>query len=466
MRSFRILSLVAVAVGVVAGCSVVNSYDDVKQPQETGYTAGPKTEAPLAEAGPSTTSDAGTDAPSDASAPTTDHAVLVVAGEIDSADATDVRFPVLTVLDPNTGEEIAKRESMHIAGLAHEAERDLWYIFEAPSSFVTSPSDVVALHIRTFDAKTGAWTELSKTDLPPLFYYNAIAVTTKRLTFVAHAATDGGPMRMITLDTSNPAAPTEVADNGGVPLSTPPIGLVATPGGSGPGGRISVLNVGSNAPDAGECEAGVCSAKVRHFFLPNNGPPEELDPVLFGGMASFGVPAYASVVCKGQPDDVYVLPAAGTGAMTVHMFASDYSPSTGTGGVYTGNLSFSMNAGSSLLRRAAIDNVHRLAFVVEANTDTNMYAIPLDVVDAGRVPTKVAIRHSGQSVYYDPASETAFAPFNQGDGKTFGAFKVNVGSNGVIELTERVAGQGDWKPPADLRPILLGIHDPPSYTCQ
>jgi hypothetical protein len=123
---------------------------------------------------------------------------------------------------------------------------------------------------------------------------------------------------------------------------------------------------------------------------------------------------------------------------------------------------FQMNANSTLLRRAAVDNRRRTVFLVEANTDTNLYAIPLDPAAA---TSKVPLRHSGQAVYYDPASETAFAPFNQGDGYTFSPIKVT-SSGTTVQLKERVAPpDGDWAPPKDLRPVLLGIKNPPTFAC-
>ena len=64
-------------------------------------------------------------------------------------------------------------------------------------------------------------------------------------------------------------------------------------------------------------------------------------------------------------------------------------------------------------------------------------------------------------MYYDPASETAFAPFNQGEGKTFSAIKVSGGKDGAaIALKERLSKTetgGDWDPPTDLRPNILGL---------
>ncbi|HVJ93701.1 MAG TPA: hypothetical protein VM580_28055, partial [Labilithrix sp.] len=174
MRRFRTFS-VATTVAIAAGCSIVNTFDDVTPPRETAYTTGPKVVDPLAEGG----ADAGADGTSGSG---DEHAVLVVGGVVDVPGANELREPVLTLLDPITGNEFGVRETMHVAGIAHDAPRDLWYIFEAPTSFITTPADVVHLHIRKLDAKSGVWTELSNTVVPTLFFYEAIAPTNERLT--------------------------------------------------------------------------------------------------------------------------------------------------------------------------------------------------------------------------------------------------------------------------------------------
>ncbi len=448
MRRFRTFSFISLSLAVAAGCTIVNSYDEVKPRREVGYGSNPKVEEPLADAG-------GTTDPGDAQAedvvdsgPTTDHELLVVAGQVEQDGGA--REAVLAVLDPITGHELGAREPMHVAGVAHEAARDLWYVFEAPSSFVTSPADVVKLHIRTLDAKTGAWTELSNTIVPTLFFYESIAVTNQRITFVAHPAEAGSPSRLVTLDTSNPAAPQQLDSRD---VSPTPSGMVAVPSGAGAGGQLALVNVGTAA--AGECEAGLCNAKVKSFLIPNSGGVSELGTGLYGGMVSFGTVSYGTVVCGGGPDVLLMLPKSGAGPHTLHLL--DYSQ---TPPAPRSTVDFTMNPNSTLLRRSAVDNKRRVAFVVEANTDTNLHAIPLN----GTKVAKVSLGHSGQSVYFDPASDTVFAPFNQGGGHTFSAYKVSVTAANEIQLTARVAPE--WDPPANLRPLVLGIRNPKAYACQ
>src|SRR6185369_844598 len=164
----------------------------------------------------------------------------------------------------SNGHELGPRESMVVAGIAYDPPRDLWYLFEGSSSFSPAPSDAVTLHIRRLDRVTGAWTELSKTSVPTLVWYDGIAPTRDRLTFIANATDGGTKTRMVTYDTSNPAAPTLLDDQ---ELAATPAAMVATRSGSGAGGRLALLNTGSSAAgDCAEAGAGQCTAKIHRYL--------------------------------------------------------------------------------------------------------------------------------------------------------------------------------------------------------
>lgn len=444
-RKLPVFSVVLAAAAFAAGCGIVNALDDVEQPHETTYTAGPKVDEPLSDGGSS--ADGG-----DTGAPG-DHAVMVVAGNVLVDEAGEQFDPVLTVLDTATGHEVGSREKMRAAGVVYDAPRDLWYLFESPSDFVPGPSDVVRLHVRKLDSKTGAWTELSSTVVATPLYYDAIVATNSRLTFIAHPADAdaGGSLRMVTLDTSNPASPGVLDERD---VAAAPLGMIATRSGSGPGGQVTLLNVGSAADgDCADAGPGACAAKLHRFLIPNGGAPQDLGSFIYGAMSSFGLPGYGSVICGGGPDELLVLPKGGAGPHDVHLLGYQ-----STGGTLA--TSYAMATNATRLRRAAVDNVRRLVFLVETNTDTNVHVVSLA---PGGATTKAALRHSGQAVYYDHGSQTVFAPFNQGDGYTFSAFRVS-GTSTAPQLKERTAA-GDWDPPADLRPVLLGIKDPATFAC-
>ncbi|MFO0737404.1 MAG: hypothetical protein U0270_16050 [Labilithrix sp.] len=467
-RSFRITSLSLVAVGLAA-CSLVNSLDEVKPADDGKFTGDtrPTPTVTVEDAGFGPTGPA-VDAGQDALTAET-FSPIIVGGEA-SIVGSGALTPVLTVLDAKTGQERGKRETMWVAGIGHDDARDLWYIFEAKNYLVTAPTETVTVHVRRLDTKTGAWTELSTYDGPPLVYYDALAVTNERISYVAHPASGGTKNRLITLNTSNvnatPVLNSDIELDDGLPR-----GMIATPSLTGPGGNLSLVYLGrSGTPDCEALDGGGtrCKVKIRRVLIPNGGVPQlAASATAFGGMASTGAPGYGSVTCGGAPDDVIVMPGIGrndqgvsqNGVQTVTTL--DYSVTTETDS-FAFNMSTTVGP-PTILRRVAIDNQRRIVFVVEANNDTALYAVPLRPNPAAPVGTaqKINLRHSGQSVYYDPASETAFAPFNQGEGKTFSAIKVSGGKDGAaIALKERLSKTetgGDWDPPTDLRPNILGL---------
>lgn len=444
--SLRSRPLAVVTLAFAAGCSIVNSLDELKEPNDGKFTGDTRPVATVsiddAGFGPPPVADSGGDANNGQA-----FSPLVVGGEAPAGDGGALA-PVLTVLDSNTGQERGQREKMWVAGIAYEARRDLWYIFEGASYFIPQASETVKIRIRKLDATSGAWTELGVFEGAPLAYYDAIAVTRERISYVAHPADGKTSARLITVNTSDVAHPILNAE---VELGSAaiPKGLTGTPSKSGPGGNVNVMYVASGA----DCADGgaECPARIARFLLPNGSTPQR-QPVdnLVGGMSSRAVPAYGSLGCAGGGDDVIVMPnVSNDGTMVLGTYGATDSQDNGT-------QTFKMAARASLLRRLGVDETRKMVFVVEANADTKLYAVPI----GGTALPAVNLGHSGQSVYYDPSSSTVFAPFNQGEGKTFSPYHVSPDGKTLVERTGKTADNqsGDWNPPDDLRPNVLGIH--------
>jgi hypothetical protein len=64
-------------------------------------------------------------------------------------------------------------------------------------------------------------------------------------------------------------------------------------------------------------------------------------------------------------------------------------------------------------------------------------------------------------VYFEPCTKTVLAPFNQGAGFDYSAFKLG-GTSAAPTLAKR---DTDWHPPTDVRPVLLGIRSPLPLQC-
>lgn len=416
--------LVFAAVALLTACSLVNALDDVR-PQPDAYDAAP---AP-AEAGPFDRGDAGLGEGGGGAI------VLAAAEESDGAQTS-----VLTVLDPETGAEIAERERMVVAGIRYDGLRDLWFIFESMgTSFVPAPDEKVLLRIRSFDVTTRTWTELSKSELPALQSYDGIGVVRDRLGYVAFDESDAGALQIVTLDTSNPANPTEIQR---VPVDRVPYGVIATRSTLGQGGVLSLVR-----QHTGECDGSVCPIQLVPLRFPASGPLTPDPPVDLGFAPRFAVPAYATFASAQR--DVIVFPRATAGApSTATLFESVLH-----GPFPAAAVSFQID--DSALRRAAVSECQRIAFVVGTNGDLSVHAIPLNGNGTG-APTSAPTGHSGQQVYFEPTTKTVLAPFSQGPSFDLTAFRLG-GTNEAPTLAPRVAPE--WAPPSDLRPILLGIRE-------
>lgn len=415
-----------------AGCTLINSFDDVRQPSDGTYGEGkaPPDGSVSLEGGP---------APGGA---------IIVGGEVESDG--DLLPYILTVLNPTDGTEIGKRESMVVSAIRYDGLRDLWFIFENATggNFTSGAYDKCILHVRTLDLATGKWTELSKLDVPPPRSNDSIGVLRERLGYVAAVDPDGGTLNFVTLDTSDPAKVSVVNQ---LPLAQAPIGVTGTRSTTGVGGTANIVQL-----NTGNCDANFCSIEERPVLVPNSGSPILRDPIAMGFALRTAFTSYASFVGT-NPRDIVLFPRTAADAAAPSQ-AMLFDPVTkGEDGLAT---NFFIN--DSVIRPAAVSECARVTFVVGANSDLNVHAIPIPG-DGGGTPTKVSTGHSGQSVYFEPSTATVLAPFNQGGGFDFSAFRLK-GTSDAPTLEKRDAT--DWRPPKDLRPVVLGIREPLPIVCK
>lgn len=417
LRNFRGASLarpVALAAALAAGaCSLVNGYDDVRlapeDPSGAGYggAAAPLTPGPE---GGLATPEAGA-TPSGPARP-----VVVLGGEVDVDGGG--RAPALGVLDPETGLELGTREALTVAAVAFDSRvagddaDDLWFVFESSGHFVPSAADRVTLHVRKLDTTHGTWTELQTLEVPTLAYYDAVVVLDKRLAFVAHEADEAGTgYELVVLDTTVPSAVRLLSRDA---IAELPLGITGAPLGTGAGG---VVNLFFRGACAGAGPAGRCDLEVASVLVPTAGGPQPAAlaaRTLVGPYATFGAPAYGTVLCP-QPSTVVVLPTA-TNAAEVVTFDSLLTGEIPDGGEVP-RLPYAGLKGV-FLRRLAVDDASRVVFAVEANADLSVHAIPLD----GGTAVSANTLHSGQAVYFEPGRRVVLAPFNQGAGNQLSAY--------------------------------------------
>ena len=444
----RNLAGCAVAVLLLAaGCTIINSFEDVQPRTEGTYAAAD----PSAIDGAASDAQSGPDASDGGDAGPALAGAIVVGGRVD--DDAGASTYVLTALDPASGREITTRESMAVAGIRYDGLRDLWYIFESKSrDFVPGQADEVVLHVRTLDLRSGAWTELSSRVVPTLQSYDSIGVVTERIGYVAYTSPDAGTpgaLELVTLSTTNPAAITEISR---LPIDVTPLGAIATRSAVGTGGNVNLVRMVAT-PAA--CPGNTCTIEIVPVRIPNGAGSPVMDPPVPVGTASrFALPGYGSFTEADR--DLVIIPRASNDA-SAPTLAGLYEPRTHA--LEGSETPFFMT--DSTLRRAAVSDCTGTAFVVGTNTDLSVHAVPV-LGDGTGKPTKASTGHSGQSVYFEPTSKTVFAPFTQGSGFDFSPFRL-AGTREEPALVKRTAA--DWKPPPDLRPLLLGIRQTVPLPC-
>lgn len=442
-RALRVFSCGSLLVG--AGCSLVNSFDDVTPRIDGIYLESDATVADVAPTSDVVTNDVANDSGGDAALGS--GGAIVVGGRVHD-DAGNIEY-VLAVLDPANGREIAAREKMVVAGIQYDGLRDLWYIFESKSNdFVPGPNDQVVLHVRALDPKTGVWTERSQKQVPVIQSFDSIGVTRERLTYVAYKAPEAGAgLEYVTFNTADPAALAEV--NRIAVVDNTPLGAMASRSTTGPGGFVNYLRTANCSVEAGTCEIEIVPIRI-----PNSGSPV-IDPIVgVGPTGRFSIPSFA-VIPPPTDLDLVIFPRVGNDA-SAPSTVRRYDPVLHT--EQQNPTDFVIT--DSALKRAAVSSCANVAFVVGTNGDLRVHAIPIQA-SGGGTPSSASTGHSGQSVYFEPSSRTVLAPFAQGAGYDFSAFKLE-GTPAAPLLTKRSA---DWTPPADLRPILLGIREPLPIVC-
>jgi hypothetical protein len=466
--SLRGIGFLVPAVGVGA-CSLVNTFGDVKQ----GAAADASTDTTgMMETGPTDTGghdvEAGkSEASTDGGPNFPDIGAIVISGRV-SDDAGNLQG-VLTAIDPTTGNELPNaREMLNVPIVLYDGPRDIWFIVETNGqSLFPTPTDKAVLHVRTLDPASGTWTDLGTLQVPPPVFGLA-AVITNRLVYVGfdRLVDSSTGTSFVTLDTTDPADPKIYAAS--TPLDIQPQGIIGSRSRSGNGGPVNMLesvqcpNDGGVADDAGDAGSGgigggYCLA-IQHVTVPTNPDPATLGTALQLG-PFFGRPAYGSYLGLppgDAPVDVvaWSLPGGNPGspgATAIHTYSPQNDAVNGT--------PISIQTSDGFFQPFAFAECQQQAILTATNEDLSVYAIPLG--SAGGTLAQAMTTHSGQSVYFEPYTNTVLSPFTQGDGYVLDAFTLG-GTASNPTLTQRSTG---WNPPADVRPEVLGIRRPLPLKC-
>jgi hypothetical protein len=325
MRTVRWTFTLGGAVVLAAGCSLINSFDDVV-PQadetggspgtggKTGGTGGSDASADGGSGGASTggTSATGgttTDGGGGGTPPGSGGAATGGSGEIKDSGA-DVFIPggndgvivayyapdgaapskrVLAVLSPVDGAELSSEPMGSVRGIANDVQTDLWYVFEATSAAVTDP---LTLHVRELNTKNGRWREVATVKGVPVPSTSRPQALNGRLAYLSTpplVAPDPANVGLTVLNTQNPGKIAPLTANA-VPLPQGvKQGLLGAPT-SAIGGVLSVIYLSDTCAPVEDGGTAVCDVNVLKYSVTNTvvpGTPKSVGKILPLGNPSF-----------------------------------------------------------------------------------------------------------------------------------------------------------------------------------
>ena len=465
--SARMLVSLGAAGALAVACSVVNSFDEVPPGLgaggagqggsgggDSGGTSGSGGTGALGgggSAGDVGTGGMGGDSTGGAAGAAPAKGIVVLGGRDESG-------PALTVLDALTGERLGSDPMVggaQIAGVAYDGApgRDLWFVFTA-ADFPPAPDKAADLQVRRYDDRLGAWRPVASfTTLPPPVP-GTLVVLNERLAYLSHRVQGTAVTPWITiLDTTNPAAITQVTYEPAATPNVERIGLLGTRGtANDPRATGGTLNVISRA----NCDSTnlVCQMVILPVAVGTT--VSDFIPHVLGDYR--GKPAFAAAITRRQ--NLFALPPLVAG-QTVRVFrappeAPEDAQSTPfpSEAAQIGDLTF-----------AECQNAVMFSTVTDQT---------LNGVSSQNVGTFVDLARPGQLVQYEPFSRSVIAPYNPnagtGSGGAGGA--ANMPSIDAYDVTTNQLGTSieivkrDWAAPSDVFATSLAVRFILPYSCE
>lgn len=469
-------------IAIAQGCSLINSYDDVKpfadagsgepdssQPSGTdsgGTDAGGQTDTgPLPDAEPDviTVVDSG---------PT---GIIVVGGRADvpkdagpDADGGTKLGYVLSTLDPVTGKELSREQMPLVAavfdkhGAGADGVGEVWYLFEFPNAEVllgsttpagptTYPGAPMRVHVRTLDTHSGKWTELAKVDAPPPVNADVIGVLKDQLVYVAHSTDGGAQEQLVVLDTTTPGA---LATDGGKDFFTAlpyvPNALVAVPKQNQQGGVANVF-----VPPSAGC-TGTCTTQGASISVTAAGPTSV--PALTDvASTDTGTATPSATLFRngGSPVAVVAMPPADAGIAAVSTISVG-SVVSFVNGASAAVAPFNIPNATAAVRfgRGAVAECSKTLFVPRSVAVPQLYGIPVE--SGGKSITPISLASQAHSAVYEPYTGKVIAAVQFGGDYGFVPFGLTV-SGGTPSLQSASFPAGNV--PADLRPHYVATRN-------
>jgi hypothetical protein len=454
---------------LAGGCSLINSYDEVKPFVDSG--TGSSSEGGGEDSGPGTDGNGGNDVGTndvnqpDTIVPQEDAApvgIVVVAGYGNvpkdggpDVDAGTVQRYVLSTLDPKDGTELSREALATVAAVFDQhgdngtGTGELWYVFEYPNAEalvgiasvgpVTSAGAVVKLHTRKLDSRTGKWTELGVATVPTPVLPDTIALLNSQLAYAAYTG-DGGTQLVVLSSTGGAVN----ADAGVLtqPLDYFPKSALGAPKQNTPGGNLTLLK--------GECAGDCTYSAVPYQINDTTITPGSDKPV--GTVSAAAAPNSATWVNSRNFKDAIVMPAIDAGAPAT---VTTYNPTSSY--VVDTTHSFSVPVTGTPVRfgRPAIGECFKTFFVSRTNAPYFFgIALGSGVNLDSALTNGLTLGHQTSSVAWEPYTSTALGVFN--NGSDYGITPIRITGTSTISATPeqyqtRNPSTGKGYPP-DLRP--------------
>ena len=437
MRTRILLSLLVLPIG----CSVLNSFDSVSdvQPDSGGgggsggkiqgdAGANPGGQAGADTGGSNTGGSGGSGGGSGGTVEAPDGLIVVQA-----QDMNDGGVLVLSALSPQTGKELA-RESGAFPGIAHEAERDIWFVLRSDSDLPSPiPGDTIRLEARRFDRRTNEWEVLTETpvevplplDEKQVYAFNDRVVV---LTYDSEALTGA---QAVVFDTSDPD---DIRQLKGSPVSLGELGAreflgaVASP--LALGGSVNVLRR--------NCGVDPCEIQLERVAALDEASLARTTTV---GTVHVSTQTVAGTYNWAANKLTIAFPWLSESEMVGYI--QQFNPITHSADA--ARYEFPPAAAPQL--RLAVDACVGVGYVTSP-LDVQAYGVPFTATSA---PATLDIGHLGKTLVIEPYTRTLIAPFDSNTDFELTAFQLGTDKD-QPELQQRF---GNWAPPSKLKPLVV-----------
>lgn len=466
MRTFSLACVAALSACLVAGasgCSVINSFDELKEEVSTAG-AGGSNGGSAGQGGTSGGGSGGTSGGSGGTAGTggsvIEPGLVVVAGEGDLSAGG--RGLVVVALDPRSGDEYTRQEfgANKNGFIAYDAVDDYWYVWTQENAV----TDLFTFHVWSFDRVNGGFVEHGTTSVPAPA--GVIAVLNKRVLYWsiykegASAPTQG--FTLIRID--DPTAPAPTTPLQDIPSFASPLAAIPRANGTDAGGTVNMFIKSTTCAPDGTQEDGqdvnMCDVqRVLTSVSPTATKPGYAgSPITIGKVRQSGGSIGAT---KASDEDAVTFPDPAWESDTNMNKTAKVTRYNPTNFSAAGSVSFEVRG--SFMRGAAWDPCSKIFFATESLSDTAIYTVPTQ--GSGTTYRQGITTPPVGAVFFDQYTRTVFQPRDSQTNFGLRAFLLG-GTATAPTLTERDPSSSlPWNPPTDVIPKQVEVEAPASQFC-